>query len=256
VTIEVRGLEHRYGDLVAVADVSFRVAAGEVLGLLGPNGAGKSTTVRALLGLLEPSGGAIHIAAIDARRHPERVREVVGYAPEVPSLYDALSPQEHAALVGRLRGLDEAAIERRAAALFELFDLEGRASEPVRGFSKGMRQKVSLSLALLHAPRVLLLDEPLSGLDAGAARIVKELVRGLAGRGTAILYCSHVLDVVERVCDRAIVLDSGRVIAEGAIDELMERGGDSTLESVFQRLVDPGGDPASQAAAALAELWR
>lgn len=253
-TIEIRGITHRYGETLALEDVNLDVAAGEVVGYLGPNGAGKSTTVKLLLGLMAPTTGTIRVAGIDIARDPIEVRRRVGYLPEIASLFEGLTPLEHALFSGRIRGLDDATIERRTHATLAAFDLTDRMHDPIRGFSKGMRQKVSILLATLHAPQVLLLDEPLSGLDAGAARILKELVRGFAHRGAAVLYCSHVLDVVERVCDRAAILDHGRIVALGTIEELRSRTSETTLEAVFQSVVESIGDPAERASSILAEL--
>lgn len=252
-TIEVKGLSHRYGDLVALDAVSFRVEAGEVFGYLGPNGAGKSTTVRILLGLQAPSAGTVAIAGIDALADPVGARERIGYLAEIVQLYEALTPEEHLQFVGRLRGLADDVIARRTAALLAAFDLAERAREPIRGFSKGMRQKVGLALALLHKPPVLVLDEPLSGLDATAALILKDVIRGLANQGAAVLYCSHVLDVVERLCDRAMILNKGRTVAVGSIEELRAQTQGTTLDEVF-RSVATEIDPAERARELLAAL--
>ncbi len=241
-TIEVENLAHSFGELRALDGVSFRAAAGEVFGLLGPNGAGKSTTVRALLGVLRPDSGTVRVAGIDVATDGVGARARIGYLPEVHSLYEALTPREHLSFVGRLRGLDDATIDRRGGAFLSAFEIEDRADEPIRTFSKGMRQKVALALAFIHQPKVLLLDEPLSGLDATAALLLKELVKGVAKAGTTVLYCSHVLDVVEKVCDRALILARGKPVAQGTIAELRERTRGTTLDEVFRSVatdVDP-----------------
>ncbi len=235
-TIEARSLVMQFGDVRALDGVSFEVAAGEVFGYLGPNGAGKSTTIKLLLGLLAPTSGVARVAGIDVAADPVGVRERIGYVPEVLSLYDALTAEEHISFVGRLRRLDEATIARRSEALLATFELTDRAREPIRTFSKGMRQKVALALAFLHRPEVLILDEPLSGLDATAALILKDVIRGTAARGSAVLYASHVLDVVERVCDRAMILNRGKTVAVGTIAELREKTKGTTLEEVFRRV--------------------
>lgn len=240
--IEVERLTRDYGDRRALDQVSFRVERGQVYAYLGPNGAGKSTTVKILLGLLPPSSGSARVGGVDVREDPVRVRENVGYVPEVTSLYETLSAREHLEFVGRVRRLPEREIARRSEALFSAFGLEQRCDDAIRSYSKGMRQKVALALALLHGPRVLILDEPLSGLDAGAALVLKRVIRGLADRGASVLYCSHVLDVVERLCDRALILNEGRVVAEGTIDELRARTRGTTLDEVFRSVatdVDP-----------------
>lgn len=253
VSIEVSGLVHQYGDLRALDGVSFRVEEGQVFGYLGPNGAGKSTTVRCLLGLQQPTAGTVRIADVDVARDPVAARARVGYVPELTALYEALTPVEHLMFVGRLRQMDDAIIERRGAALLDAFDLRDRANEPIRAFSKGMRQKVALALALVHAPPVLILDEPLSGLDVTSALTLREVVRGFASGGAAVLYSSHVLDVVERICDRAMILKGGRAVAEGTIDELRARTAGTTLAEVF-RSVATERDPADRAAELLEAL--
>lgn len=253
-TLSVSSLCHSYDAQPALREVSFSLERGEVLGYLGPNGAGKSTTIKCLLGLLRADSGEIRVAGIDVREDPVEVRRRVGYLPEITALYDGLSPFEHARFIGRLRGMSDAAIEHRLEVLLEAFELKDRRDAPVREFSKGMRQKVGLSLALLHGPELLLLDEPLSGLDATAARMVKELVRRYAESGGSVLYCSHVLDVVERVCDRVVILDRGAIVAQGGVDEMLRREGDRTLDSVFQRVVDRGRDPTEIASKVVAEV--
>ena len=242
-TISVQGLVHEFGELRALDGVSLHVRAGEVFGYLGPNGAGKSTTVKILLGLLQPKAGTVEVAGVDLAVDPLGVRERIGYLPEIISLYEALTPEEHLQFVARLRGMEADVIERRSRALFEAFDLTDRAREPIRTFSKGMRQKVALALAFVHRPPVLILDEPLAGLDATAALILKDLIRGFAERGTAVLYCSHVLDVVERVCDRAMILNKGKTVAEGTIEELRRQTANTSLDEVF-RSVATETDPA------------
>lgn len=252
-TIEVEHLGHRYGDLVALDDVSFHVRPGEVFGYLGPNGAGKSTTVRILLGLMHPSSGTARVAGIDVARDPVAARAAVGYLPELVALYEGLTPNEHLDFVARVRRMDEGVAKRRGIALLEALGLAAWADEPVRSFSKGMRQRVGLALALLHRPPVLVLDEPLSGLDAQAALVLKEVLRGFASRGTAILYCSHVLDVVERVCDRAMILSKGKTVAHGSIAELRATTRGTSLEEVF-RSVAADADPTAIANTLLAAL--
>jgi ABC-2 type transport system ATP-binding protein len=253
VTIEVDGLVHRYGDLAALDGVSFAVKAGEVFGYLGPNGAGKSTTVRILLGLLHPTAGSVRVAGIDVLRDPVAARAAIGYLPELVALYEGLTPREHLEFVGRVRRMDDALARRRGLALLEAFGLTAWADEPVRSFSKGMRQRAGLALALLHRPPVLVLDEPLSGLDAQAALVLKEVLRGFAARGTSILYCSHVLDVVERVCDRAMILSKGKAVAHGSIAELRASTRGTSLEEVF-RSVAADADPTATANALLAAM--
>ncbi len=234
--IEVEGLSFAFPAKRVLEDVTFSVGEGEVVGYLGPNGAGKTTTLKILLGLLRPEVGRILVAGLDPRLDPVLVRGLVGYVPESGALYETLTPVEHLTLVGRLHGLDPALLDVRIDELLESFGLRSVASRRMGGFSKGMKQKVVIASALLHAPRVLFLDEPLNGLDANATVTVKEVIRGLAAGGTSVVYSSHLMDVVERVSDRVIIIDHGRVVADGQIAALRTRSGDATLEALFQRL--------------------
>lgn len=251
--IEVDGLTHAYGSRRVLDGVSFRVAAGEVVGFLGANGAGKTTTLRVLLGMLAPTSGAVRVAGLDPTTDGLRVKALTGYVPESGALYEAFTPREYLLMVGRLRGLDDAVTERRGAAALEALDVAAKLDTPMTGFSKGMKQKVLLASAVLHDPRVLLLDEPLNGLDARSTWVVKEIVRGLAARGTTVLYSSHLLDVVERVSERVLILDGGRIVADGPLGELKARGGDASLEALFRRLTATE-DGAARAATLLEAL--
>lgn len=235
--LELEGLHHRYGGAVAVERLDLVVRRGEVFGLLGPNGAGKTTTVRALVGLHTPTAGSIRIAGHDLATAPLEAKRHLGFVPDGAPLYPNLSARQHLELVGRLHGLSEAHIAAEAARLLGHFDLAERAEEPVGRFSRGMRQKTALACALLHEPELLILDEPLTGLDAPSAATVKEVLRAWADRGGAVLYTSHLLDIVERVCDRMAVLARGALVAEGSLDDLRGRAGhDGSLEQVFRSL--------------------
>jgi ABC-2 type transport system ATP-binding protein len=229
--IEVNGLVVRYGEAVAVDHVSFSVPRGQICGYLGPNGAGKSTTLRALAGVQRPDEGTIRLAGHDLEEDGLAARRAVGYAPESTSLFTLLSPREHLLLMSDLHASPEEQAAERIEELLERFQLMECAERRIDTLSKGQTQKTLLAVALLHDPEVLLLDEPLSGLDVGAARELKDLLRSLAERGRAILFSSHVLDVVERVCDRVIILDRGRVVADGSTAELLAESG--SLEEFF-----------------------
>jgi ABC-2 type transport system ATP-binding protein len=211
--LEVRNCTKRYRTIPAVANVSFTLAEGEVLGYLGPNGSGKSTTVKMITGMIEPS------------------------VPEEAQVYTHLSGLEYLQLVGRLRGMPEKLIETKARGLLKLFSLEASQYSAISDYSKGMKQRVLLSAALLHDPALLIFDEPLSGLDAVTARLFKDLLVLLAREGKAILYISHVLEVVERVCDRVIILSKGKIVADAAPSKLTELTKLKDLESVFAQLV-------------------
>lgn len=247
----LEGVERRFGDLVAVQDLSLEVRPGEVLGLLGPNGAGKTTTVRMICGLLPPSAGTIELGGRDVLREPLEARRAIGFVPDGAPLYPNLSPRQHLRLVGSLHGLPEDEARAEGDRLLGHLGLEDRADDPVGQFSRGMRQKTALACALVHRPPLLILDEPLSGLDAPTASVFKEVLRGWADRGGAVLYTSHLLDIVERVCDRMAILAGGRLVGLGALDELRQRSGQSgTLEQVFASLARTE-DPAALAQALL-----
>lgn len=232
--ISVDRLSKNYGSFAALRDVSFRVDPGQVCGYLGPNGAGKSTTVRMLIGVSQPTSGSATVAGFDVAAQPIEVKRRVGYVPETGDLYGTLSCEEYLTLVGSLHGLPATQLADKIDESLTLFELSDSSRKRLDTLSKGTRQKVVLSAALLHDPEVLIFDEPLSGLDANAARIVKDVVRGLADRGKTVLYCSHVLDVVERLCDRVIILEKGEIVADGTPSELMAQHGRETLERVFR----------------------
>ena len=240
--IEVEHLGHAFHGMAVLKDVSFQVRAGEVVGYLGPNGAGKTTTLKILLGLVRPLLGRVRVFGLEPATNAVEVRSRLGYVPESGALYESLTPEEHLAFVGRLHRLPEALIRERTATFLEAFGLLGKARTRMTGFSKGMKQKVVLAAALIHDPELLLLDEPLTGLDANATLTVKEVLRGLAERGRTVLYSSHLMDVVERVTHRVIILDHGAIVADAAPEELRARTGDASLEGVFSRLT--GGDDA------------
>ena len=233
--IHVKDLSHAFAKPV-LSSVSFDIRPGEVVGYLGPNGAGKTTTLRILCGMIEPRAGVVRVAGFDPSTDALEVRARIGYVPESGAVYETLTPREYFALVGRLHGLPNALIETRGDAFLTAFGIAGSADDRMSTFSKGMKQKVVISAALLHDPEVIFLDEPLNGLDANATLTVKEIVRGLAARGRSILYSSHLMDVVERISDRVIILDGGRVIADGSAAELRARSGDASLEGLFSRL--------------------
>lgn len=234
----VDGLVHAY-DKPVLDGVSFRVAPGEVVGYLGPNGAGKSTTIRILLGMLAPQKGGVRVLGVDPAVDPMTVRAAVGYVPESGALYETLSPREYLTLIGRLRSLDERVVEARLDALLDAFGLLAQRDQRMTSFSKGMKQKVVIAAALIHDPKVLFLDEPLNGLDANATLVVKDVIKGLSAKGTTVFYSSHLMDVVERISDRVVILDHGKVVADGSFAALRAGAGDASLEALFARLTAP-----------------
>jgi ABC-2 type transport system ATP-binding protein len=235
--LEVQQLFKSYRGIPAVEDVSFKVAPGEVVGFLGPNGAGKSTTVKIITGLLRQDDGCVRFEGRDIRDDMVSFRASFGYVPEDAHLYTYLSGLEYLQLVGRLRGLPEALIESKALELLRLFHLDTWEYSPISLYSKGMRQRVLIAAALLHDPRLLIFDEPLSGLDVLSARLFRDLLDLLAAQGKAILYISHVLEIVEQICSRVIVIAKGRILADAAPSELAKLMSLPNLESVFAQLI-------------------
>lgn len=235
--LQVQSLFRNFRGIPAVEDVSFDVGAGEIIGFLGPNGAGKSTTVKMITGMLRPDDGHVFFEGRDIRDDMVAYRKVLGYVPEEAHLYSYLSGLEYLQLVGRLRSMRETAIEEKATALLRLLNLESWQYTPISSYSKGMRQRVLIAAALLHDPKLLIFDEPLSGLDIVSARLFKDLLELLAAEGKAVLYISHVLETVEQICDRVIVIDRGKVLADAGPSELTKLMSLPNLESVFARLV-------------------
>ena len=235
--LELEHLYRSYRSIPAIEDVSFKVAAGEIVGFLGPNGAGKSTTVKIITGMLRPNDGRVLFEGQDIAKDMVAFRAALGYVPEEAHLYTYLSGLEYLQLVGRLRGLNEALIETKATRLLKLLSLESWQYSPISTYSKGMRQRVLIAAALLHDPKLLVFDEPLSGLDVVSGRLFKDLLELLAAEGKAVLYISHVLEVVEQVCNRVIVIAKGRVLADARPSELTKLMSLPNLESVFAQLV-------------------
>ncbi len=236
--LEVRHLYRSYRGIPAVVDVSFKIAAGEVVGFLGPNGAGKSTTVKMITGILRANEGKVLFEGQDIREDMVGYRSVLGYVPEEAHLYTYLSGLEYLQLVGRLRGRGAALTEAQPTGRLNLPNLEAWQHSPISSYSKGMRQRVLIAAALLHDPKLLIFDEPLSGLDVVSGRLFKDLLEMLAAQGKAVLYISHVLEVVERVCNRVIVIAKGRVLADAPPAELTTLMSLPNLERVFAQLVE------------------
>lgn len=235
--LEARHLAKRFFGVTVVDDVSFVVRPGEVVGYLGPNGSGKTTTARMLTGLLDTSSGHVLIDGRDIQDDLVSFRRRLGYVPEEPFLYPFLSGREYLELVGRLRELPAAVVDRKVPVLLELFGLARAAEQSIGSYSKGMKQKVLIIAALLHDPDILIFDEPDSGLDVTAQLVLRHLVRTLAERGKAVLYSSHVLEVVEKLCTRVIVLHRGRVVADDSVAHLRTLMTSQSLEEVFAQLV-------------------
>jgi ABC-2 type transport system ATP-binding protein len=234
--LQVDGVSKSYHGVHAVRDVTFQAAPGQVVGLLGPNGSGKSTTIKMLAGLLQPTRGRVRLHGVDIHDQLRDYQRVFGYVPEEPRLYSYLTAVEYLELVGGLRGLEIVTLNRRIRRYLELFGLDTNQYVPLASFSKGMRQKVLLSAALLHDPEILMLDEPCSGLDVAATLILRRLVGALAQRGVTIIYSSHVMDMVEKVCDDVLILHKGRVVAHDSVGRLRDLAHAASLEEVFAAL--------------------
>jgi ABC-2 type transport system ATP-binding protein len=235
--LEVRSLTKCYSSIPAVENVSFSIAPGEVLGYLGPNGSGKSTTVKTITGLLEPTRGTVLFRGSNIQDDLVSFKRVVGYVPEEANMYPFLSGLEYLELVSRLRCLQPALAERRARAMLELFAMTPHRHLAMSAYSKGMRQRILIIAALLHNPELIIFDEPLSGLDVTSALIFRKLVAGLGREGKAIFYCSHVLEVVEKVCSHVTILQRGKQVAYGPVEELKRFQSMPSLEAAFSHLV-------------------
>ena len=235
--LQLQNLSKIYRGLPAIENVNLSIASGEIVGYLGPNGAGKSTTVKIITGVLRPSDGRVLFEGKDIRDDMVSFRKALGYVPEEAQLYTYLSGLEYLQLVGRLRGMGEKLIELKANRLLRILALASWRHSPISIYSKGMKQRVLIAAALMHDPRLLVFDEPLSGLDVVSSRLFKDLLQGLAAEGKAILYISHVLEVVEQVCDRVVVIGKGRILADARPSDLAKLMKLPNLEGVFAQLV-------------------
>lgn len=233
--IETRNLVKRYGDKVAVNNISFDVFGGEVFGFLGPNGAGKTTTIKMIVGLLQPTSGSIKVAGYDIQTQSMLAKASAGYVPDTPNLYAKLTGSELLRFVGDLYSMDRGQVAHRIDELLRMFDLSAVGDETVDSYSHGMQQKASLAAALMHDPKVLVLDEPTVGLDPKSARLIKDILRQLADRGAAVMLSTHILEIAERMCDRIGIINKGQLIAVGTMDELrtLDKTGQASLEDIF-----------------------
>jgi ABC-2 type transport system ATP-binding protein len=235
--LELHNISRSYRGIPAIANVNFRVCAGEIVGYLGANGSGKSTTVKIITGILQPNDGQVLFEGKNIVDDLAGFRAKLGYVPEEAHVYTYLSGMEYLQLVGRLRGMSERLITMKAFNLLHLLGLESWRHSPISAYSKGMKQRVLIAAALMHDPKLLIFDEPLSGLDVDSARLFKDLLRQLAASGKAILYISHVLEVVEQLCDRVVVIAKGKILADAAPGELTRLMKLANLESAFAQLV-------------------
>jgi len=240
--LSIRGLSKTFGGKVAGDDLSLEVRAGELFALLGPNGAGKTTTLRMVAGLLKPNGGEISVFGHDVLNDPAAAKQVIAWAPDEPMLYDRLTPLEYLEFVAGLWGVEPAVAMPKAEELLRWLGLWDNRAERCEGFSRGMKQKTALAGALIHDPQLLILDEPLTGLDAAVARQVKDLLQERVKGGATVILTTHILEVAERMADRIGIIQHGRLVAEGTLDELRARTGEgrATLEDLFLELTGEG----------------
>lgn len=233
--ISIRNLKKSYGDKQVLKGINLEIYPGQVIGYIGPNGAGKSTTVKVLTGLISDFEGDVLMYNQSIKEDIVAIKSQIGYVPENAEIYEVLTPLEYLDFVGKLYGMEEEKIAERAMKLLNAFGIGGNADQRMDTFSKGMRQKVLLISGIIHNPKIIILDEPLSGLDANAVIMVKELIALLAKEGKTIFYCSHMMDVVEKVSDRILLIANGEIIADGSFEDL-KAGGDETLERIFAKL--------------------
>lgn len=233
--IETRNLVKRYGDKLAVNNVSINVQGGEIFGFLGPNGAGKTTTIKMIVGLLQSTSGSVKVDGFDVQTEPLKAKASSGYVPDTPNLYAKLTGRELLRFVGDLYNLDRQQVARRIEELLRVLELTAAADDTIDSYSHGMQQKTSLAAALVHDPRVLVLDEPTVGLDPRSARLIKDILRQLADRGAAVMLSTHILEIAERMCDRIGIINKGELVAIGTMDQLRNLGksGETSLEDIF-----------------------
>ena len=236
--IETRDLVKRYGDKLAVNNVSFDVHGGEIFGFLGPNGAGKTTTIKIIVGLLQPTSGSVKVDGFDVQTQSLQAKASSGYVPDTPNLYAKLTGRELLRFVGDLYGIDRTQAERRGEELLRILDLTAAADDTIDSYSHGMQQKASLAAALVHDPKVLVLDEPTVGLDPKSARLIKDILRQMAERGAAVFLSTHILEIAERMCDRIGIINKGELIAVGTMEELhaSNKVSGGSLEDIFLSL--------------------
>ncbi|MBS1524842.1 MAG: ABC transporter ATP-binding protein [Bacteroidetes bacterium] len=233
--IQIRNLSKSYGSKLVLKNISLDIFPGQVIGYIGPNGAGKSTTVKILTGLIPDFEGEVMVNGLSMARESTEIKKLFGYVPENAEIYDVLTPMEYLDFIGKLYGMVDVMLQERARKLLAAFSLANNADDRMDTFSKGMKQKVLLISGIIHNPKIIILDEPLSGLDANAVIMVKELITRLSQEGKTIFYCSHMMDVVEKVSDRILLINKGEIIADGTFESLKQNHGD-TLERIFAKL--------------------
>ncbi len=236
--IEINKLTKRYGNITAVSDLNLTIPSGQFFGFLGPNGAGKTTTIKTIVGLLKPSVGTVKVEGFDVQKQPIQAKQAVGFIPDKPFIYEKLTGREVLQFSAGLYQVDQNEIEDRIDQLLDTFELSDWGDELVESFSHGMRQKLVMSAALIHQPKVIVVDEPMVGLDPKGARLVKKIFREICTQGTTIFMSTHTLEIAEQMCDNIAIIQKGRIIAEGTIDELRQlaQSSLSSLEDIFLEL--------------------
>jgi len=234
--IDIKYLKKQYSGTYVLKGINLSFEKGTIVGYIGPNGAGKSTTIKILTGIIDDFVGDVSIMGMDIRKDTIAIKEKIGYIPENAVLYDVLTPDEYLNFVGSLYNMDEYSIKKRSADLLHLFDLDTKSNMRMNSFSKGMKQKVLLISGLMHNPEVIFFDEPLSGLDANAVILVKEILSQLKAAGKTIFYSSHIMDVVEKICDRIVIISDGEIIADGTFESLKNSSHQGSLENIFTLL--------------------
>lgn len=239
--IQLNQVKKQYNGTYVLKGINLSFSAGEIVGYIGPNGAGKSTTIKILTGIINEFEGNATVLDMDVRTHPVEIKQRIGYIPEQAALYEVLSPIEYLNFIGKLYQMDENLIYKKSMDLLKLFELDDKAGMRMNGFSKGMKQKVLLISGLIHNPEIIFLDEPLSGLDANAVILVKEILAQLKNAGKTIFYSSHIMDVVEKISDRIIIINKGEVIADGTFEALKSDAHKGSLENIFTALTGDTG---------------
>jgi len=236
--VELRNVVKRYNELTAVDNISLDIKSGEIFGLLGPNGSGKSTTMKMLMGLIKPNQGNIKVLGIDVEKEPVKVKSLVGYSPESPNLYEFLTGIEFLDFIGDIYAVPIEDKKKRITEYLKALQLEGREGDMISSYSEGMKQKTALISAFIHKPKLLILDEPLSGLDPRSARIVKDFLQEIKRQGRTTIISTHILEIAQAVCDRIAIMYQGKILALGNMQELRElsKSPDSGLEDIFLKL--------------------
>lgn len=234
--IQIEKLTKSYGNKLVLKGIDLEASPGQIIGYIGPNGAGKSTTIKILTGLLTDYGGSVKVNGLEVSQNSLEVKSMIGYVPENAVLYDTLSPVEYFRFLGSLYGVDQAAMEQKGGELLRIFGLYENRHNRMTSFSKGMKQKVLLISGMIHNPEIIFFDEPLSGLDANSVILLKEILQRLSQAGKTLFYSSHIMEVVEKICDRIVLLKEGSIIAHGTFQELQNQQHSGSLEQLFNQL--------------------